>query len=169
MRARKGDFLLFIAPIIVPAPVQGGPPANGTLSVKDGNGMVQLSSRGTMIGRIDRGRITVTDPKPFDGRKPRVLGYDSARKSRNRKTTVYTGRNLRLRSTGGYFHVLFQGRGIDLSAVGRGQGLIQGQTDDPNLPSDGLWSLNDEEYRSLPATITRFGLVGPPPPPPERH
>ena len=65
--------------------------------------------------------------------------------------------------------MLFQGRGIDLSAVGRGQGLIQGQTDDPNLPSDGLWSLNDEEYRSLPATITRFGLVGPPPPPPERH
>jgi hypothetical protein len=169
MRARTALLLLILSTVLVAAPAQAGPPANGTLSVKDGNGMVQLSSRGTLIGRVERGRITVTDPKPFDGRKPRVLGYDSARKSRNRKTTVYTGRNLRLRSTGGFFHVLFQGRGIDLSAVGRGQGLIQGQTDDPNLPPDGLWSVNDEEYRSLPAQMTRFGLVGPPPPPPERH
>jgi hypothetical protein len=171
MRARKALVLLIFSALFVAAPAAAGAPTNGTLSVKDGRGMVQLSSRGTIIGRIERGRITVTDPKPFDARKPRVLGYDTARRSRNQKTTVYTGRNLRLRSTGGYFHVRFQGRGIQLSAVGRGQGLIQGLPDDPTAGaiSDGMWSLNDEEYRSLPEEVTGFDLVGPPPPPESRE
>lgn len=129
--------------------------------------MVHLSSRGTLIGRIERGKITVTDPRPFDARKPRVWGAQTTRKSRNRKTTIYTGRNLRLRSTGGYFHVRFEGRGIQLSAVGRGKGLIQGMPEDPSLPpvSDGVWSLNDEEYHSLPEDVTGFDLVAPPRPP----
>jgi hypothetical protein len=148
------------------APAEARAPGNGTLSVKDGRGMVYLSSRGTLIGRLERGKITVTDPKPFDARRPLVLGATSVRRSQNRKTTVYTGRNLRLRSTGGYFHVRFQGRGIQLSAVGRGQGLIEGLPDDPTVQSnDGLWSLNDAEYESLPPDVTGFDLVAPPPPP----
>ena len=149
------------------APADARAPNNGTLSVKDGHGMVYLSSRGTLIGRVERGRITVTDPKPFDARRPLVLGAATVKRSANRKTTIYTGRNLRLRSTGGYFHVRFQGRGIQLSAVGRGQGLIQGLPDDPTIgPSpDGLWSLNDAEYESLPEDVTGFDLVGPPPQP----
>lgn len=129
--------------------------------------MVYLSSRGTLIGRLERGKITVTDPKPFDARRPLVLGATSVRRTQNRKTTVYTGRNLRLRSTGGYFHVRFQGRGIQLSAVGRGQGLIEGLPDDPTVgqSNDGVWSLNDAEYESLPPDVTGFDLVAPPPPP----
>jgi hypothetical protein len=165
MRARRALVLLVFLGAFSAAPAEARAPANGTLSVKDGHGMVHLSSRGTLIGRVERGRITVTDPRPFDARKPLVLGATSVKRSPNRKTTTYTGRNLRLRSTGGYFHVRFQGRGIQLSAVGRGQGLIQGQPDDPTLPpvADGLWSLNDEEYESLPEEVTGFDLVGPPP------
>jgi hypothetical protein len=167
MRARKAVVLLFLSAVFLVAPAKAAGPANGTLSVKDGWGMVYLSSRGTVIGRVERGRITVTDPKPFDARKPLVLGATKVQRSRNRKTTIYTGRNLRLRSTGGLFHIRFQGRGIQLSAVGRGQGLIQGQPDDPQAGpiSDGLWSLNDKEYESLPPGLEGFDLVAPPPPP----
>jgi hypothetical protein len=167
MRARRAVVLLAVFLALGATPVQAGPPSNGTLSVRDGRGMVQLSSRGTLIGRIERGKITVTDPNPFDARKPRVWGAQTTKKSPNQKTTVYSGRNLRLRSTGGYFHVRFQGRGIQLSAVGRGKGLIQGMPEDPSSPvvSDGVWSLNDEEYRSLPAEVTGFDLVAPPPVP----
>jgi hypothetical protein len=167
MRARRAVVLLAVFLAFGAAPVQASPPGDGTLSVRDGRGMVQLSSRGTLIGRIERGKITVTDPNPFDARKPRVWGAQTTRKSRNQKTTVYSGRNLRLRSTGGYFHVRFQGRGIQLSAVGRGKGLIQGMPEDPSAPaaSDGVWSLNDEEYRSLPEEVTGFNLVAPPPVP----
>jgi hypothetical protein len=167
MRARRAVVLLAVFLAFGAAPVEAGPPNNGTLSVRDGRGMVQLSSRGTLIARIERGKITVTDPNPFDARKPRVWGAQTTTKSRNQKTTVYSGRNLRLRSTGGYFHVRFQGRGIQLSAVGRGKGLIQGLPEDPSAPpvSDGVWSLNDEEYRSLPEEVTGFDLVAPPPVP----
>src|ERR687896_1103011 len=162
MRARRALVLPVFAAVLPAAPANAGPPANGTLSVKDGKGMVQLSSRGTLIGRVQRGRIVVTDPNPFDVRSPLVLGADTTRKSRNRKTTTYTGRNLRLRSTRGYFHFRFEGNGIQLSAVGRGRGLIEGQPDDPTTGpvNDGLWSLNDEEYRSLPPDVTGFDLVG---------
>lgn len=165
MRARKALVLLVFSGVLMVAPAKAAGPANGTLSVKDGWGMVYLSSRGTLIGRVALGKITVTDPRPFDARKPLVLGATSVKRSRNRKTTTYSGRNLRLRSTGGLFHVRFQGRGIQLSAVGRGQGLIQGQLDDPEASpvSDGLWSLNDNEYESLPPTLEGFDLVGPPP------
>jgi hypothetical protein len=164
MRARKALVLLAFSGALCAAPAEAGAPNNGTLSVKDGHGMVQLSSRGTLIGRVERGKITVTDPRPFDARRPLVLGAVSVKRSPNRKTTIYSGRNLRLRSTGGYFHVRFQGRGIQLSAIGRGQGLIQGQPEDPTLPppSDGFWSLNDEEYVSLPEEVTGFHLVGVP-------
>jgi hypothetical protein len=165
MRARRALVLPVFAAVLAAAPANAeGPLSNGTLSVKDGKGMVQLSSRGTLIGRVQRGRIVVTDPNPFDARSPLVLGADTTRKSRNRKTTTYTGRNLRLRSTRGYFHFRFEGNGIQLSAVGRGRGLIEGQPDDPTTGpvNDGLWSLNDEEYRSLPPDVTGFDLVGPP-------
>jgi hypothetical protein len=168
MRARRALLLPVFVAVLAAAPANaGGGPANGTLSVKDGKGMVQLSARGTVIGRVQRGTIVVTDPNPFDARSPLVLGADTAKKSRNRKTTTYTGRNLRLRSTRGYFHMRFRGTGIQLSAVGRGRGLIEGQPDDPTTGpvNDGLWSLNDEPYQSLPADVTGFDLVGPPPQP----
>ena len=167
MRARKALVLLVFSGVFMVAPAKAAGPTNGTLSVKDGWGMVYLSSRGTLIGRLGSGKITVTDPKPFDARKPLVLGATSIKRSRNRRTTTYTGRNLRLRSTGGFFHVRFQGRGIQLSAVGRGQGLIQGQVDDPEASpvADGLWSLNDNEYESLPPGLEGFDLIGPPPEP----
>jgi hypothetical protein len=165
MRARIALFLpVFVAVLAVAPANAGGGPANGTLSVRDGKGMVQLSSRGTVIGRVERGRIVVTDPRPFDARRPLVLGADTVKRSRNRKTTTYIGRNLRLRSTSGYFHVRLLGNGIQLSAVGRGRGLIQGQPDDPTTGpvNDGVWSLNDEEYQSLPEDVTGFDLVAPP-------
>jgi hypothetical protein len=165
MRARRAVLLPLSVLLLIAAPAEAGAPSEGTLSVQDGRGMVQLSSRGTLIGRIERGKIWVTDPKPFDARRPIVLGAETVKKSRNSKTTQYSGRNMRLRSTRGYFHVRFQGRGIQLSAVGRGQGLIHGVPSDPLQPpvSDGFWSLNDEEYQSLPDEVTGFDLVGPPP------
>ena len=164
MRARRAVLLPVSVLLLMAAPAEARAPSEGTLSVRDGRGMVQLSSRGTLIGRIERGKIWVTDPRPFDALRPIVLGAETVKKSRNSKTTQYSGRNIRLRSTRGYFHVRFQGRGIQLSAVGRGQGLIQGVPSDPLQPpvSDGFWSLNDEQYQSLPDEVTGFDLVGPP-------
>jgi hypothetical protein len=165
VRAPRIAVLLSCFVALGAAPAQAGAPGNGTLSVRDGTGMLQLSARGALIGRVERGKITVTDRNPFDARRPLVLGAERKKVSRNQKTTVYSGRDMRLRSTGAFVHVRLEGRGINFSAVGRGRGMIQG-AGDPSL--DGSWSLNDEEYQPLPEILTGFQLVGPPPPPRER-
>ena len=143
------------------ASAEAGAPGDGTLSVRDAKGLVQLSSRGTMIGRLASGKLTVTDPNLNDTRRPIVLGAEKRTVSRNQKTTTYTGKDIRVRITGGLAHVRFEGRGIHLSAVGRGSGLLDG-TGDPaaGVFFDGVWSLNDEDYHSLPDELERFDLVG---------
>jgi hypothetical protein len=152
---------LAAAPAFARAP---GQPGQGTLSVKDGKGMVQLSARGTMIGRFTRGKLTITDPNPFDSRRAVVLGAEKTT-YRSARTTVYSGTNVRFRIIGWYAHVRVEGRGIHLSAVGRGQGMLEGVGDaSAGVFYDGVWSLNDEEYKSIPDELTGFELAGPPAP-----
>jgi hypothetical protein len=163
MRARLVPFLLLLAlPATAAARTAPPKPADGTLSIREGRGVVQLNERGSVTGRLERGKVTITDPNPYDKNRPVVYG---AAKTiyRSVKTTVYQGKNLRFRLSGGPFTMRIDGRGIFFSAVGRGRGQIDGAGDVPaGLFYDGVWSLNDEAYHSLPDTLTAFQLAGPP-------
>jgi hypothetical protein len=111
-----------------------------------------------MTGRVN-GKITITDPKPYDSKRPVVYG---ATKTiyRNVKTTVYQGKNIRFRLIGGRFQFRIQGRAIFLSAIARGDGIIDGAGDPTaNVFYDGVWSLNDSPYQSLPDDATSFNLA----------
>jgi len=157
VRTRRILTLLCFLVVLGAAPAEAAAPGDGTLSVRDARGVVQLSSRGTMIGRIERGKL-------HDNRRPIVLGAEKRVTSRNRKTTTYTGKDIRVRITAGLAQVRFEGRGIHLSAVGRGSGLLDGAGDPTTgVFFDGVWSLNDEDYHSLPDELERFDLVGLPP------
>jgi len=156
-------LLLLLLPATAFARQVPPPAANGTLSIRESRGIVQLNSRGSITGRL-RGRITITDANPYDSKRPVVYG---ATKTiyRNEKTVVYQGRNLRFRLIGALFTVKLDGRAIFLSAIGRGKGLLDGAGDPQNnIFYDGVWSLNDEPYRSLPDDPTTFELVTPPTP-----
>ena len=156
---RKTVLLLLLA-LLIPAAAQSQSslPQNGTLSIKEGRGIVQLDARGSMTGRLN-GKITITDPKPYDNKRPVVFGATKTT-YRNVKTTVYQGKNLRFRLIGARFNFRIQGRAIFLSAIARGNGVIDG-TGDPmaNIFYDGVWSLNDTPYQSLPDTATPFDLT----------
>jgi hypothetical protein len=148
----------FVAFAVSPA-LAGRPVTDGTLSVKDGKGVVQLSARGSLIGRFERGKVTITDPNPYDARRPTVLGAEVI-VYRSAKTTVYSGRDVRIRIGGGLTHVKIEGRGIYVSAVGRGTGMINGSGSiQAGVFYDGVWSLNDDDYRSLPDDPTAFQLA----------
>jgi hypothetical protein len=156
---RKTVLLLLLA-LLIPAAAQSQSraPQNGTLSIREGRGIVQVDARGSMTGRVN-GKITITDTKPYDSKRPVV--YGSAKTTyRNVKTTVYQGKNIRFRLIGARFQFRIQGRAIFLSAIARGDGIIDG-TGDPtaNLFYDGVWSLNDSPYQSLPDTATSFDLA----------
>ena len=138
------------------------PPANnGTLSIREARGFVQLNARGSMTGRLN-GRLTVTDPKPYDAKRAIVYG---ATKTiyRNEKTTIFQGRNLRFRAIGAQFKIRADGKAIFVSALARGSVVLDGVGDvDANIFFDGTFALNDEPPRSLPDVSTTYELAASP-------
>ena len=160
---RKTVLLVLLA-LLIPAAAQSSSslPQNGTLSIREGRGIVQLDARGSMTGRVN-GKITITDPKPYDNKRPVVYGATKTT-YKNVRTTVYQGKNVRFRLIGARFNFRIQGRAIFLSAIARGNGILDG-TGDPaaNIFYDGVWSLNDLPYQSLPDTATSFELAPAPP------
>ena len=161
---RKTVLLLLLA-LLLPAVAQSqsSTPQNGTLSIREGRGIVQLDARGSMTGRLN-GKISITDPKPYDNKRPVVYGATKTT-YRNVKTTVYQGKNLRFRLIGARFQLRIQGRAIFLSAIARGNGVVDGAGDPTaNVFYDGTWSLNDSPPLSLPDTATPFELAPPPGP-----
>jgi len=157
---RKLLILLVLALALPVAAYSQVRASNGTLSIREGRGIVQLDARGSMTGRLN-GRLTVTDPRPFDSKRPVVYG---AAKTiyRNAKTTVYQGKNVRFRLSGARFVIKMDGKAIFLSAIARGTGALDGAGDpNANVFYDGVWSLNDEPYHSLPDDPTTFELAAP--------
>jgi hypothetical protein len=71
------------------------------------------------------------------------------------------GRNLGVRVEDGRFTVNVRGNGISISAVAHGQVDVDGAGD--TGVSDGVMSIDDAPYQSLPDFLTTFYL-GPPPP-----
>jgi hypothetical protein len=119
---------------------------------------VELNARGSMTGRVN-GQISITDPKPYDNKRPVVYG---ATKTiyKNVRTTIYRGKNVRFRLIGARFEIRVQGRAIFLSAIARGDGVLDGAGDPTaNVFYDGVWSLNDSPYQSLPDDATSFDLA----------
>jgi len=156
-------LLLLVLPATAFARQPLPPPGNnGTLSIREGRGMVQLSARGTITGRL-RGKLTVTDPNPNDSRRPVVYGATRTT-AKSLKTVVYQGRNVRFRLVGATYTIRLDGRAIFMSAIGRGRGILDGAGDvQKQVFYDGVWSLNDEPYHSLPDVTTNFDLITPTP------
>jgi hypothetical protein len=150
--------VLILIALAVPVAASSRPmPANGTLSIREGRGIVELDARGSITGRLN-GRISITDPKPYDSKRPIVYGA-SKKIYRNVRTTIYQGKNVRFRLIGARFELRMQGRSIFLSAIARGTGLVDGAGDPAaNVFYDGVWSLNDEPYQSLPDQAESFDL-----------
>ena len=139
-----------------------GPAQDGTLSVRDGRGTLILRLKGGVIGRFARGKLTVTDPGGNDGTI--VVRGEERQREVNERTTVYSGRNIRFRIADEQrFGVKIEASKINLSAVGRGEGWIDGRGDpDEGVYFDGSWSLNGADYRSLPDVREHFDLEAPP-------
>jgi hypothetical protein len=160
---RKHFLGLALLALLLPVAATAGPRAgDGTLSVEDGRGKVTVQARGGLIGRLDRGRITIFDLTPNDAFEPVVSGDDQPLVQVGENGLRYRGAGIRFRIIGGSFRVVVEGRGIDLSVVGRGVGSLEGETLDP-----GVYSLDGADCRKSPASCeplpqpaVRFKLGG---------
>ena len=151
MRMRKLLLLLVVLATAVPAaasaavsetaarPLDKG---DGTLAVKNAQGRVIVNARGALLGRLDDGGLTVLDLTPNDDSDFQVFGYDQKPIYRQNGTVVYSGANIRFRLVGGAYSVAITGKGINLSAVGRG--TVQGIG-----VTDGLFSTDGQPFRSI--------------------
>ncbi len=126
-----------------------GPVEDGTLSVRDGRATIQLRIKGGVIGRFARGKLTVTESL---GDASTVIVRGGQARTLNERTTVYTGRNIRFRiADDRKFTVRINASKINLSAVGRGAGWLDGWGNPAaGVYFDGSFSLNGDEYKSIP-------------------
>ena len=138
---------VLVAALAVPTAATARPhgPNDGTLSVQDGRGVITIQGRGGVIGSFARGAVTISDPIDGDGTGPIVFGDDWS-KERNDTTTTWGGTHVRFRMIGGTFRVRVQGRGINLSFVGKATVTLNGAGKD----DDGTYAVNGGAYTSIP-------------------
>jgi hypothetical protein len=146
---------------------RAGPAADGTLAVRDGRGKVQMTIKGSLIGRLANGSITIEELAPDDDTEPVVRGYKTFKWGRNGNLRTYTGKNVRFRLIGGRYRVVFNGKGLFFSLVGKGRVTLDGHGSvEDGVFYDGFYSLNGSEEESLPDDAQAFNLSPPLPPPP---
>jgi len=147
-------------------------PTSGTLSVDRGKGVVMIDFRGSVLGVIATGSLRVTDQTPFDRFAPLVAGKKLTSERLGPRTVIYRGQNLRFRLVGGGYRMLARGSGITVSAVGRGNVMLDGE---PRWAGDdvGRYSRDGADCSSepdsclpLPVDPERFALEAPSTEPP---
>jgi hypothetical protein len=152
------------AGLLVAGPVSAAEPTSGAVSVENGKGTVTLEMRGSVLGRLALGTLRVTDQTPNDRFGALVTGRKVTQERTGPRTVVYRGQALRFRMLGGAFRIVARGAGIDVSAVGRGAVVLDG---DPRFVGDdaGVYSLDGTDCSvsatlcdPLPADPVRFPI-----------
>jgi len=128
---------------------------DGTLSVKNADGVIFVVARGTIIGACDKCKVSIVDPSPDDGAPPVVDGAES-HKDLSDTHDLYAGSDVRFRLVGGFFKIKVAGSGVDLGVVAKGWGRIQAY--DSNT---GTFSVNGAPRRLLPDDREVFTLISP--------
>jgi hypothetical protein len=146
---------VMLAALALPAasPARDSGPNDGTLSIRDGRGTIFISARGGVIGSFTQGSIRIVDPVEGDGTGPIVSG-DEFRREIDEKTDVFRGTKVRFRIIGGQFKIRVQGRGINLSLVGKGNVTFNGA----GTENDGTYAVNGGDYGPIPNFLFGFPL-----------
>lgn len=151
--------LLFVAVLPIALAIPAGlsartnPMDDGSLSIKNGRGIFIVQVKGAVIGRMASGKLTVTDTNPYDEQVPDIRGRIRPKpKPINDATTVYQGQQIRFRVMEGNYRLRIEGVGVNLSAVGRGWAVLDG---DDRFDSVGMYSLNGDPYEPIPYERTQ--------------
>jgi hypothetical protein len=162
---RQTLLLALLAALTAPAVASAVPDATaeGTLALRGGDGrLVLVGFKGAFIGRVDDGRLTIVEPKSGSCDTPLVWNWESVQEKtipggelgQGLLACVYSGVDMRFRLTGTMQEVRLKGQNIGASIAGRGTAIVEG---DGGF-FDGMYSLNGDDFRSLPDEAARFVL-----------
>jgi hypothetical protein len=150
---RRLVFTLLCGLIVVPTALAASrATGDGVLELKAVSGFVQIGTvtqpaKGALWGQMDRGMLKVVDPVAGDG-QIYVSGWETRKPmSDDPKTVVYTGRDLHFRVTAGKYKLVFNGSGIDLTAVGIGVAQLAG---DSTALDAGSYALDSGKWTPVP-------------------
>ena len=150
-------MLALIVCLVVGAAMAGSAgavdPGTSELSVERGKGVVVLELRGSMLGLLGNGGLTVIDLTPRDRYTATVVGRKMKTVYLGLRTTRYRGQGLRFRMLGGGYRIVVRGSGMALSAVGRGWVTLDGDRLTP-LDDAGVYSLDGVDCSLEPASCT---------------
>ena len=145
-----GAFALAVAV----ATEASGPTAQRTpgavgVSLRDGIGFAAISHRGSLLVRLGRGRIWVTD---LPGGSAPSVSCDRGGRRVSSSTVRYRGRGVSCRVFGGPWRVRMRGRNIDAD------GVVLGHLTLDREGARGHFSIDGSPYRLWPASRTKFRL-----------
>jgi hypothetical protein len=138
------------------APTQAsGPTAERTpgavgVSLRDGVGYAALSRRGSLLVRLGRGRIWVSD---LPGGSAPSVSCDRGGRRVSSSTVLYRGRGVSCRVFGGPWRVRMRGRNIDAD------GVVLGYLTLDREGARGRYSIGGSAYRLWPVSRTKFRLA----------
>ncbi|MGZ4320135.1 MAG: hypothetical protein ACXVRD_12530 [Gaiellaceae bacterium] len=158
-------LLTTVLALAVPAGLLAADGTDGTLSIKRGRALVVFDKlQGTAIGRMAAGKVRIRVLRPKVDTPPEF--HHCRKRMVNRTTTVCQGKKLTFRALNGHYVIRLEGSGIFLSAAGQGSG----ETDGAGIMglSNGVMSLDNGPYGTIPDDPTPF-TIGTPPPPPQRR
>ena len=167
---RRALVLCLLVVLLAPAAAiaTGLASGDGMLAVRNGDGVVGLKLKsGAILGRIQSGRLEIVVDPDVNCDELLVWDYDrdSLRPlaSRDKVACVFVvGRespaDMRFRLVREENEIRLTGRGLWISAVGRGQVYLKGSTRER---ADGVYSLNGARERSLPDRGESFQLRSP--------
>jgi hypothetical protein len=166
MRRLPVIFACFAALVMpVAASAERTAAGDGSLVVKSGSApagtpVVVLTITGSVIGNIDHGRIVIDGGpiNPDSSHAPQVTPSNNCFTREGETAQRCRGDNLSFRAVGGHYTVILYGSNIDLVAVGVGTVRLAGIPDTP--VGDGRYSLNGNDFASLPGTQTDKLSIG---------
>ena len=89
---------------------------SGSLAIEDGRGVVQVTGKGVVVGRVEKGSLRITDLTPADQWSPYVNGVPRG------KVVWLKGRDISFRVSAGRYRIVATGEGVSISARGTGVG-----------------------------------------------
>ena len=117
--------------------------AGGSLSVEGGRGLVQITGKGVLVGRMEKGSLEILDLSAGDQWSPRVYGIPRG------KTVTLRGKNVSFYVPGGKYKLAAHGTGISISA--RGTGTVIARRRSRSVGDTGMYAIGDDHADSVAA------------------
>ena len=161
---RRLLFTLLALAVVAPTAAYAAHKAvgDGVLELKAVYGAVVVGTykepaTGVLWGQMDKGRLTIVDPVAGDGsifvtgwdKPPKVI--DPTATDGTPRVVVYQGTNLRFRVSGGKYRLVFNGSGIDLTAVGMGTAFLNGDVDALDA---GYYAVDSGKWLPVPVYVS---------------